>query len=161
MSIPHPLGPIPQPPKPTSPPASRIAAHHWTDAMTANPRSSNGHRRRKVLARLRALDDPCWICGLPIDASLPAGHPMAMEADELIPVSKGGSATDLTNIARAHRCCNNWRRTKSVGVVNKIRSNVLSHSTYSNPLEFIELAKTRGDSEQDHLMSPMPTTTDW
>lgn len=133
----------------------------WTADPMSNPRSANGHRRRKVLARLRTLNDPCWICGLPIDPSLPAGHPEAMEADEIIPVSKGGSPTDLTNIKRAHRCCNNWRRTKSAAIVSSIRRQICSRFNYSNAIEFVNLAKSRACLENKQINDSIPTSTDW
>ena len=57
-----------------------------------NPRRS--YRRDVLWKRVRALGLPCWICGMPIDAALPAGHPLSFELDELVPVSKGGSPTD-------------------------------------------------------------------
>lgn len=73
------------------------------------PRKRNGHRRRQVVARLRARHDPCAICGQPIDYDLPAGHPMSFECDEIIPVSRGGSEYDLNNVQAAHRICNQKR----------------------------------------------------
>lgn len=49
---------------------------------------------------------PCHLCGKPIDYSLPAGHPMSYELDEIVPVSKGGDPLDPANVAPAHRLCN-------------------------------------------------------
>lgn len=91
-------------------------------AKGANPRSRNGAARRKAVARLRAEGRPCWICeafGRPsaIDYSLPAGHPLSFECDELVPVSLGGSPTDPANLAAAHRRCNEWRSNRSVAWV--------------------------------------------
>lgn len=40
------------------------------------------------------------------DYSLPAGHPMSFEVDEVIPVSKGGDPLDFENTQPAHRICN-------------------------------------------------------
>lgn len=84
-----------------------------------------------------------------------------MEADELIPISKGGSATDMANIARAHRCCNNWRRAKPVSAVDGIRRLVLESVGYESPQEFVDAAKRmmkEGDALRPH---PVMTTTDW
>ncbi len=66
----------------------------------------NGSRRRKLRARLKALGNPCAICGQAIDYSLPAHHPLAFEVDEIIPVSLGGDELDWTNLQAAHRICN-------------------------------------------------------
>lgn len=80
--------------------------------MTSNARSSNGNARRKVRAWLRAQGNPCHICGMAIDYSLPAGDPMSFEVDELVPVSLGGSPIDRSNVAAAHRICNQKRGNK-------------------------------------------------
>ena len=87
-----------------------------------NPRRRSG--RDALVRRVRALGEPCWICGLPIDATLPAGHPLAFELDELVPVSKGGSPVDFANTAGSHRCCNQWRQARSVASVIAIRDEV-------------------------------------
>ena len=91
----------------------------------ANPRRSNGARRNKLRARLKAEGRGCWICrafGRPdrIDYDLPAGDPGAFEVDELVPVSKGGSPYDYDNLDAVHRCCNQWRGNKSVAHVKAI-----------------------------------------
>lgn len=70
-------------------------------------------------AWLKAQGRPCWICrafGLSgdIDYSLPAGHPLSFEVDELIPVSHGGSPYDRSNVDASHRRCNQWRGNKPV-----------------------------------------------
>lgn len=40
------------------------------------------------------------------DYSLPAGHPMSFEVDEIVPVSKGGDPLDFDNTQPTHRVCN-------------------------------------------------------
>ena len=77
--------------------------------MSGPSRYANGSARRKVRAWLRAQALPCHICGRAIDYSLPAGHPMSFEVDEIVPVSKGGSPIDRSNVAPAHRICNERR----------------------------------------------------
>lgn len=72
-------------------------------------RYSNGNARRKARARVLAAYDTCWLCGQRVDKSLPAGHPMAPEVDEVVPVSLGGSPTDFDNLRLAHRICNERR----------------------------------------------------
>lgn len=80
-----------------------------------NPRRANGHRRDELRRWLRSQGAPCHICGLPIDYSLPAGHPMSFEVDEIIPVSRGGSPLDRDNVAPAHRICNQKRGNRPLG----------------------------------------------
>ena len=75
----------------------------------ANPRYANGAARRKLRAWLKAQGLPCHLCGGAIDYSLPAGHPMSFEVDEIVPVSRGGDPLDRANVAPAHRICNERR----------------------------------------------------
>lgn len=49
---------------------------------------------------------PCALCGKPIDYSLPPGHPLCYELDEIVPVSLGGDPLDPDNVQPAHRICN-------------------------------------------------------
>lgn len=86
--------------------------------MATNPRCSNGSARRALRARVRSLGLPCGICGHAIDYSLPAGHPMSYELDEVVPVSRykeGGyqsarqCALDSDNVRPVHRICNQRR----------------------------------------------------
>lgn len=81
----------------------------------SDPRTRNGNARRKLRARLRAEGRPCHICGQPIDYSLPAGHPWSFEVDELVPVSRGGSPLDYSNVDAAHRICNQRRGNRMPG----------------------------------------------
>ena len=75
----------------------------------SNPRSTNGHRRRQLRARILEEEDVCWLCGKPVDKSLPHGLPGSAEVDEVQPVSLGGSPFDRTNCRLAHRLCNQRR----------------------------------------------------
>lgn len=74
-----------------------------------NGRYKNGNARRKLRERVKAEGRPCGICGQPIDYSLPAGHPLSYELDEIIPFSRGGSPIDYNNVQPAHRICNQRR----------------------------------------------------
>ena len=90
---------------------------------SSNPRYADPRGRTRVLriVRSRALaGEPCHICGQPIDLSLPQTYvdprdgrrkraPWSLECDELLPVSLGGSPTDESNVAPAHRVCNQRR----------------------------------------------------
>ena len=83
--------------------------------IMGDPRNRNGNARRKLRARLRAEGRPCHICGMPIDYSLPAGHPWSFEVDEIVPVSRGGSPLDYSNVDAAHRICNQRRGNRMPG----------------------------------------------
>lgn len=80
-----------------------------------NPRYSNGAARRKLRSWLRSQGRPCHICGQPIDYSLPAADPLSFEVDEIVPVSKGGSPLDRSNVDAAHRICNQRRGNRDLG----------------------------------------------
>lgn len=84
---------------------------------STNIRYKNTAARERLRRWLKAQQRPCWICGAPIDYSLPAGHPYSFEVDELVPVSKGGSPIDRSNVDAAHRACNQWRGNKDVAEV--------------------------------------------
>lgn len=84
-------------------------------------RYANGNARRKVRAWLKAQGMPCHICGRAIDYTLPAGHPMSFEVDEIVPVSRGGSPIDRANVAPAHRICNERRGNKPLPKAAKTR----------------------------------------
>ena len=86
--------------------------------MSGRSRYANGHRRRELRRRVLAEEDVCWICGRPVDKSLPAGDPMAPELDEVVPVSLGGSPVDRANVRLAHRVCKNCGYYKGVQVID-------------------------------------------
>jgi len=71
-----------------------------------NPRRANGHRRNQVRARVLREEDDCWLCGLPVDKTLPPHLPGSPEVDEIVPVSLGGDPIDRTNCRLSHRLCN-------------------------------------------------------
>ena len=80
--------------------------------MSRSRNDRNGTRRRALRARVKAMGLPCALCGQPIDYSLPAGHPMSYELDEIVPVSLGGSELDPDNVQPAHRICNQRKGNK-------------------------------------------------
>ena len=128
-----------------------------------NARRSNGHRRTQLLAWLRALGAPCWICGHPVDAALPSGDPLSLECDELVAVSLGGSPLERSNVAPAHRCCNNWRRAKPVGYVREVQMLVsYAFGGSTSPADFVAKAKTVERCPDAGVeKTPPQTTTEW
>lgn len=77
--------------------------------MAANPRVTNGHRRRQLRARVLREETHCGICGQLVDKTLHHLDPMAPEVDEIVPVSLGGSPLLRSNCRLAHRVCNQRR----------------------------------------------------
>lgn len=64
----------------------------------------------KNKARIYATQSVCGICGKPVDFSIKYPDPMSACIDHIIPVSRGGHPSDISNMQLAHRTCN---RTKS------------------------------------------------
>lgn len=126
-----------------------------------NPRRANGSRRTALRRRVAAMGMPCWICGLPIDYGLPPGDPLSFEVDELVPVSKGGSPLDPSNVAAAHRCCNGWRRNRSVAEVDRIRAACFGLGTWTDPKAYISIAKQVAGRLAGRVAPPPRSSTDW
>ena len=80
-----------------------------------NPRYSNGARRRALRKWILSSQDTCALCGKPVDKDLPACHSMAPEVDEIIPVSRGGSPFERSNLQLTHRSCNRRKSNKMPG----------------------------------------------
>ncbi len=79
-----------------------------------DPRRINRQARNLARQRVLAQQTPCAICDRPIDDAIAWPDPMSAEVDEIIPVSRGGSATDLRNLEKVHRCCNQLKSDKSL-----------------------------------------------
>ena len=81
-------------------------------AGTVNPRRSNGAARTKIRQRLIALSGGhpvCPACGQAIDLDIKWPDPRSCSIDEIVPVSKGGSAFKLDNCRLMHLKCNESR----------------------------------------------------
>lgn len=68
---------------------------------SSNPRYANYSARSALRKRMASQPQRCWMCGLPISPTYPARHPYALELDEIVPISKGGSAIDPANVRAA------------------------------------------------------------
>lgn len=76
-----------------------------------------GHRGAFEKARqvILATQDVCGICGKPVDKiKYKYPHPLSATVDHIIPVSKGGHPSDLSNLQLAHRCCNRQKSDKLI-----------------------------------------------
>lgn len=113
------------------------------------------HRRAKLLAAVLSEECTCWLCGKPVDAGLRGVrvtnpvtgkhplHPLSPVLDEIVPVSRGGSALDRGNVRLAHHWCNDYRQARmdiervqaelrrdaSVGAVSQ-RASVCARTAY-------------------------------
>lgn len=66
--------------------------------------------------RIYASQNICGICGRPVDFGIRYPDPMSPCIDHIIPISKGGHPSDISNLQLAHRTCN---RTKSDKLPNQ------------------------------------------
>ena len=89
-----------------------------------------GNRGAFEAARQKILKTQtiCGICGKPVDFSYRAPHPLSPTVDHIIPVSKGGHPSDISNLQLAHRCCNRQKSDKliderRIGAVKNLEKN--------------------------------------
>jgi 5-methylcytosine-specific restriction endonuclease McrA len=96
-----------------------------------NPRYANGAKRRAIRQWVLSTQDICGICGQPVDKTLKTPHPMSPEVDEIIPISKGGSPYERSNVQLAHRICNQRKGNKMPGRKLKGASNTQQEVKFS------------------------------
>ena len=67
----------------------------------------NSHRRFRNLRRLiLSEEDACHLCGQRVDKELQWPHPMCPVIDHVVPLARGGSKLERTNLRLAHNRCN-------------------------------------------------------
>jgi 5-methylcytosine-specific restriction endonuclease McrA len=64
--------------------------------------------------KIYATQSVCGICGKPVDFSFKFPHPLSPCIDHIIPVSKGGHPSDISNLQLAHMTCNRYKSDKLV-----------------------------------------------
>ena len=89
--------------------ANRTPARR-SDRQAGGNRAAFENARKKILA----TQTVCGICGKPVDFSYRYPHPLSPTVDHIIPVSKGGHPSDLSNLQLAHRCCNREKSDKLI-----------------------------------------------
>lgn len=62
--------------------------------------------------KIYATQKTCGICGKPVDFRYRFPHPMSPCIDHIIPVSKGGHPSDISNLQLAHMTCNRLKSDK-------------------------------------------------
>ena len=75
------------------------------------PHRSVYEKNRKIVL---ATQDVCGICGMPVDKTLKYPDPMCAVVDHVIPIDRGGSPDDLSNLQLAHMCCNREKSDKLI-----------------------------------------------
>ena len=89
-----------------------IGVHMRTDRIHGNRGAYE--KAREVILKTQTV---CGICGKPVDFSYKYPHPLSPTVDHIIPVSKGGHPSDLSNLQLAHRCCNRQKSDKLLEIV--------------------------------------------
>jgi 5-methylcytosine-specific restriction endonuclease McrA len=69
-------------------------------------RGRTGRPWRRIRAQILTDSQTCWLCGHPIDLTLPATDPMSATVDHVLPLAAGGDPLDPHNLRPAHRVCN-------------------------------------------------------
>lgn len=93
------------------------------------PDRLGGHRQvyesnRKKIFKTQTV---CGICGQPVDKSLKAPHPMSPCIDHIVPVSKGGHPSDISNLQLAHMCCNRQKSDKLIKETQVFKTQTISN----------------------------------
>lgn len=131
-----------------------------------NVRKKNGNARRKIKEWLEKTCDTCWICTLGINQAYSYPHAYCMVADELIPVSRGGSPYARDNVRAAHNICNAWRSNKDVAHVRAIQQLIFSfyHINVQTPKDFVAIAQgieQKSKKRQNARKYSYGTSTAW
>ena len=82
--------------------------YYATKGVTMRADKSGPHRvafeRNKK--RILKTKHTCGICGQDVDKTLAYPHPLSPVIDHIIPLSKGGHASNMDNLQLAHWKCN-------------------------------------------------------
>ena len=79
----------------------------------ANLRSDKIGEHRTALdknkKRIMQTQKICAICGQPVDFKIKFPDPMSATVDHIIPISRGGHPSDISNLQLAHFTCNRMK----------------------------------------------------
>ena len=64
---------------------------------------------RRARAAVLARETTCYLCGRPVDKSLPGSSPMGPTVDHTEARAAGGSLYDTSNLHLAHQRCNSMK----------------------------------------------------
>lgn len=103
---------------------TRVASSHIDVVITMTDRI-RGRARAERNARILRRNPVCYICGDPIDLTIPSPEPMSGEVDHVIALARGGTE-DGNNLRPSHRACNRAKSDKLYAPNIIRRSNTLT-----------------------------------
>ena len=88
-----------------------------TRTKTIRPDHDGSHRKQYEInkKKIMATQTICGICGKPVDFELKYPHPLSACVDHIVPISKGGHPSDISNLQLAHWTCNRAKSDKVAG----------------------------------------------
>ena len=99
----------------------------------------NGSQRAQFESnkkKIYATQTICGICGRPVDFGFKFPHPLSPCIDHIIPVSKGGHPSDISNLQLAHMTCNRDKSDKLVVTKQDISTGIELISNRLLPLSY-------------------------
>ena len=90
--------------------------------------SINNSSWRKLRAQVMREEDVCYICGRPVDKSLPGTAPMGPQVDHIVARSEGGAVFERSNLHLVHSRCNQRKKNKHLDLVRYDDLNDRQHS---------------------------------
>lgn len=114
--------------------------------MAAQPRARpnirpdhNGSQRAQFESnkkKIYASQSICGICGKPVNFGYKFPHPLSPCIDHIIPVSKGGHPSDISNLQLAHMTCNRDKSDKLFATKQAVSTGIELVSNRLLPLTF-------------------------
>lgn len=83
---------------------------------------------KRMRARVMARESVCYLCGRPVDKSLPGTSPMGPSVDHVEARSRGGSVFDEQNLHLVHKICNSMKGSRTIQSFRYDQSRKKEHS---------------------------------
>lgn len=81
----------------------------------ADRRGTHETQFRKNQQTIYKTQEICGICGRPVDMSLKFPDPMSRCIDHIVPISRGGHPSAMSNLQLAHLVCNRAKSDRLAG----------------------------------------------
>ena len=106
--------------------------------------------RKRILAT--ANGEICYLCGMPLDTSVPFGRPDAVVIDHVQPISKGGSVLDSDNMRPVHDVCNKIKGNRNV-IYNEPKAQKADNSNLPLTIDWTRYrSNADGSSNSEQLL---------